>query len=148
MYTFLIPYYVGLQKTSPLPTPPPSPEKLSQLLVKLKNYEAEISQLSKEASEVKLISTELDIAREEIKHLTERERKMRISSQSLEEKIALFERELDDRKSRTITIERQCTQEKADKQRLREELHEKDKMLRQLQETNVMLSIIIYCNTQ
>ena len=105
-----------MQKTSPLPSPPPSPEKLSQLLVRLKNYEAEISQMSKEASEVKLIGTELDIAREEIKQLTERETKMRISCQSLEEKITLFEMELDDRKSKTITVERQCAQEKADKQ--------------------------------
>ena len=143
------------QKSSPLPTPPPSPEKVTQMLEKLKKYETEISEMSKEVSKVNMLQSQLDASMEEVKHGSERGNKLRASNIALEEKVQLLETEVEEMSSRLLVAEQQALHENANMMRMKEEWNEKTKMLQQAHETNVRIYLIyrllyqdcFYCKT-
>ena len=130
------------QKSSPLPTPPPSPEKVTQMLEKLKKYETELSEMSKEVSKVSMLQSQLDASMEEVKNGTERGNKLRALNIALEEKVQLLETEVEEISSRLLVAEQQALHENANMMRMKEEWNEKTKMLQQAHETNVRINQI------
>ena len=117
------------------------------MLEKLKKYETEISQMSKEISKVNILQSQLNATKEQVKNGTERENKLRASNNALEEKTQLLESEVDELSSRLLVAEQQALHEKANMIRMKEEWDEKTKMLQQAHETNVRLYLIYHLYT-
>ena len=59
-----------------MPTPPPSPEKTSQLQERLRYYENEISDMSKELEQTRDLRSQLGSCRNDVSHLQEIEKKV------------------------------------------------------------------------
>ena len=120
-----------------MPTPPPSPEKTSQLLERLRYYENEISDMSKELEQTRNLRSQLGSSRNDVAHLKEIEKKLNESNFALKEKISLLERQLKDNNSELRNAQFEVEQEKAATLLMKHEGNEKDKMLQNALETNV-----------
>ena len=121
-----------------MPTPPPSPEKTSQLLERLRYYENEISDMSKELEQTRNLRSQLDSCRNDAAHSQEIEKKLNESNLALKEEISLLEVQLKDNNSELRKAQLEVEQEKAAAFLLiKEEGNEKNKMLQNAIETNV-----------
>ena len=120
-----------------MPTPPPSPEKTSQLLERLRYYENEISDMSKELEQTRNLRSQLDSCRNDAAHSQEIEKKLNESNLALKEEISLLEVQLKDNNSELRTAQLEVEQEKAAMLLIKEEGNEKNKMLQNALEDNV-----------
>ena len=120
-----------------MPTPPPSPEKTSQLLERLRYYENEISDMSKELEQTKNLRVQLNSCRYDVAHLQEIEKKLNESNFALKEEISLLESQLKDNNSELRKAQFEVEQEKAATLLMKEKGNEKNKMLQNALETNV-----------
>ena len=120
-----------------MPTPPPSPEKTSQLLERLRYYENEISDMSKELEQTKNLRVQLNSCRYDVAHLQEIEKKLNESNFALKEEISLLESQLKDNNSELRKAQFEVEQEKAATLLMKEKGDEKNKMLQNALETNV-----------
>ena len=120
-----------------MPTPPPSPEKTSQLLERLRYYENEISDMSKELEQTRNLRSQLSSCRNDVAHLKEIEKKLNESNFALKEEISLLEIQLKDTNSELRNAQFEVEQEKAATLLMKEEGNEKNKMLQNALETNV-----------
>ena len=120
-----------------MPTPPPSPEKTSQLQERLRYYENEISDMSKELEQTRDLRSQLGICRNDVAHLQEIEKKLNESNFALKEEISLLEIQLKDNNSELINAQFEVEKEKATTLLMKEEGNEKNKMLQNALETNV-----------
>ena len=120
-----------------MPTPPPSPEKTSQLLERLRYYENEISDMSKELEQTRNLRSQLDSCRNDAAHSQEIEKKLNESNLALKEEISLLEVQLKDNNSELRKAQLEVEQEKAAMLLIKEEGNEKNKMLQNALEHNV-----------
>ena len=120
-----------------MPTPPPSPEKTSQLLERLRYYENEISDMSKELEQTRNLRSQLDSCRNDAAHSQEIEKKLNESNLALKEEISLLEVQLKDNNSELRKAQLEVEQEKAAMLLIKEEGNEKNKMLQNALENNV-----------
>ena len=120
-----------------MPTPPPSPEKTFQLQERLRYYENEISDMSKELEQTRDLRSQLGICRNDVAHLQEIEKKLNESNFALKEEISLLEIQLKDNNSELINAQFEVEKEKATTLLMKEEGNEKNKMLQNALETNV-----------
>ena len=120
-----------------MPTPPPSPEKTSQLLERLRYYENEISDMSKELEQTKNLRSQLDGCRCDVTHLIEIEKKLNESNFALKEEISLLEIQLKDNNLELKNAQFEVEREKATMLAMKEEGNEKNRMLQNALETNV-----------
>ena len=120
-----------------MPTPPPSPEKTSQLQERLRYYENEISDMSKELEQTRNLRSQLDSCRNDAAHSQEIEKKLNESNLALKEEISLLEVQLKDNNSELINAQFEVEKEKATTLLMKEEGNEKNKMLQNALETNV-----------
>ena len=120
-----------------MPTPPPSPEKTSQLLERLRYYENEISDMSKELEQTKNLRVQLNSCRYDVAHLQEIEKKLNESNFALKEEMSLLESQLKDNNSELRKAQFEVEQEKAATLLMKEKGNEKNKMLQNALETNV-----------
>ena len=120
-----------------MPTPPASPEKTSQLQERLRYYENEISDMSKELEQTRDLRSQLGICRNDVAHLQEIEKKLNESNFALKEEISLLEIQLKDNNSELINAQFEVEKEKATTLLMKEEGNEKNKMLQNALETNV-----------
>ena len=120
-----------------MPTPPPSPEKTSQLQERLRYYENEISDMSKELEQTRNLRSQLSSCRNDVAHLKEIEKKLNESNFALKEEISLLEIQLKDNNSELRNAQFEVEQEKATMLLMKEEGNEKNKMLQNAIETNV-----------
>ena len=120
-----------------MPTPPPSPEKTSQLLERLRYYENEISDMSKELEQTRNLRSQLDSCRNDAAHSQEIEKKLNESNLALKEEISLLEVQLKDNNSELRKAQLEVEQEKAAVLLIKEEGNEKNKMLQNALENNV-----------
>ena len=120
-----------------MPTPPPSPEKTSQLLERLRYYENEISDMSKELEQTRNLRSQLDSCRNDAAHSQEIEKKLNESNLALKEEISLLEVQLKDNNSELRKAQLEVEQEKAALLLIKEEGNEKNKMLQNALENNV-----------
>jgi len=120
-----------------LPTPPPSPEKTSQLLERLRYYENEISDMSKELEQTRNLRSQLDSCRNDAAHSQEIEKKLNESNFAFEEEISLLEVQLKDNNSELRKAQLEVEQERAAMLLIKEEGNEKNKMLQNALENNV-----------
>ena len=120
-----------------MPTPPPSPEKTSQLQERLRYYENEISDMSKELEQTRDLRSQLGICRNDVANLQEIEKKLNESNFALKEEISLLEIQLKDNNSELRNAKFEVEKEKAATLLMKEEGNEKNKMLQNALETNV-----------
>ena len=80
------------------------------MLEKLKKYETEISEMSKEISKVNMLQSQLNALKEDIENGTEREKKLKMSNLSLQEKISILESEMEDASSKLLIAEKESIQ--------------------------------------
>ena len=120
-----------------MPTPPPSPEKTSQLLERLRYYENEISDMSKELEQTRNLRSQLDSCGNDAAHSQEIEKKLNESNIALKEEISLLEVQLKDNNSELRKAQLEVEQEKAAMLLIKEEGNEKNKMLQNALENNV-----------
>ena len=120
-----------------MPTPPPSPEKTSQLQERLRYYENEISDMSKELEQTRDLRSQLGICRNDVANLQEIEKKLNESNFALKEEISLLEIQLKDNNSELRNAKFEVEKEKAATLLMKEEGNEKIKMLQNALETNV-----------
>ena len=120
-----------------MPTPPPSPEKTSQLLERLRYYENEISDMSKELEQTRNLRSQLDSCRNDAAHSQEIEKKLNESNFAFEEEISLLEVQLKDNNSELRKAQLEVEQERAAMLLIKEEGNEKNKMLQNALENNV-----------
>ena len=120
-----------------MPTPPPSPEKTSQLLERLRYYENEISDMSKELEQTRNLRSQLDSCRNDAAHSQEIEKKLNESNLALKEEISLLEVQLKDNNSELRKAQLEVEKEKAAMLLIKEEGNEKNKMLQNALENNV-----------
>ena len=120
-----------------MPTPPPSPEKTSQLQERLRYYENEISDMSKELEKTNDLRSQLGSCMNNVAHLQEIEKKLNESNFALKEEISLLEIQLKDNNSELINAQFEVEKEKATTLLMKEEGNEKNKMLQNALETNV-----------
>ena len=120
-----------------MPTPPPSPEKTSQLQERLRYYENEISDMSKELEQTRDLRSQLGSCMNNVAHLQEIEKKLNESNFALKEEISLLEIQLKDNNSELINAQFEVEKEKATTLLMKEEGNEKNKMLQNALETNV-----------
>ena len=120
-----------------MPTPPPSPEKTSQLQERLRYYENEISDMSKELEQTRNLRSQLDSCRNDAAHSQEIEKKLNESNLALKEEISLLEVQLKDNNSELRKAQLEVEQEKAAMLLIKEEGNEKNKMLQNALENNV-----------
>ena len=120
-----------------MPTPPPSPEKTSQLLERLRYYENEISDMSKELEQTRNLRSQLDSCRNDAAHSQDIEMKLNESNLALKEEISLLEVQLKDNNSELRKAQLEVEQEKAAMLLIKEEGNEKNKMLQNALENNV-----------
>ena len=113
------------------------------MLEKLKKYETEISEMSKEISKVNMLQSQLNALKEDIENGTEREKKLKMSNLSLQEKINFLESEMEDTSSKLLIAEQEVLHEKTNSIRMKEEGYEKMKMLHEAHETNVQNEVLI-----
>ena len=107
------------------------------MLEKLKKYEKEMSEMSKQISKVHILESQLDASKEDFKSCCEREKKLKESNEASEEKVKFLEFEIEDISSRLLVAEQEALHEKANVIRMKEEWNEKTNMLHQAHETNV-----------
>ena len=107
------------------------------MLEKLRKYEKEMSEMSKEISKVHILESQLDASKENFKRCCEREKKFKESNKAAEEKVKFLELEMEDISSRLLVAEQEALHEKANVIRIKEEWNEKTNMLHQAHETNV-----------
>ena len=120
-----------------MPTPPPSSEKTSQLQERLRYYENEISDMSKDLEQTRHLRSQLGSCRNDVAHLQEIEKKLNESNLALKEEISLLEVQLKDNNSELRKAQLEVEQEKAAVLLIKEEGNEKNKMLQNALETNV-----------
>ena len=120
-----------------MPTPPPSPEKTSQLQERLRYYENEISDMSKELEKTNDLRSQLGSCMNNVAHLQEIEKKLNESNFALKEEISLLEIQLKDTNSELRNAQFEVEKEKATTLLMKEEGNEKNKMLQNALETNV-----------
>ena len=120
-----------------MPTPPPSPEKTFQLQERLRYYENEISDMSKELEQTRNLRSQLDSCRNDAAHSQEIEKKLNESNLALKEEISLLEVQLKDNNSELRKAQLEVEKEKAAMLLIKEEGNEKNKMLQNALENNV-----------
>ena len=120
-----------------MPTPPPSPEKISQLQERLRYYENEISDMSKELEQTNDLRSQLGSCINNVAHLQEIEKKLNESNFALKEEISLLEIQLKDNNLELRNAKFEVEKEKAATLLMKEEGNEKNKMLQNALETNV-----------
>ena len=120
-----------------MPTPPPSPEKTSQLQERLRYYENEISDMSKDLEQTRDLRSQLGSCRNDVAHLQEIEKKLNESNFALKEEISLLEIQLKDTNSELRNAQFEVEKEKAATLLMKEEGNEKNKRLQNALESNV-----------
>ena len=120
-----------------MPTPPPSPEKTSQLLERLRYYENEISDMSKELEQTRNLRSQLDSCRCDVAHLKEIEKKLNESNFALTEEISQLKSQLKNNNSELRNAQFEVEQEKAATLLMKQGGNEKNKMLQNALENNV-----------